>query len=207
MCIRDSIEADYRKASYSNYGTYMDISAPGGALNGDGRIWSTTTKLAGNYEYLAGTSMACPLVSGVAALVIEKYGVGKKGFTPETLKEILYQSAYDLDEYNPRYTGQLGHGCVDATAALKIDVSNLHPFTLKSNQVTDNTLIFSVSSSMAGNGELTLYNGIGNKVLSLHLELEAASLHSVDITKLSAGYYTLVYRANGMEIREKFIKY
>ena len=32
--------------------------------------------------------------------------------------------------------------------------------------------IFSVSSSMAGNGELTLYNGIGNKVLSLHLELE-----------------------------------
>ncbi len=166
-----------------------------------------TTKLAGNYEYLAGTSMACPLVSGVAALVIEKYGVGKKGFTPETLKEILYQSAYDLDEYNPRYTGQLGHGCVDATAALKIDVSNLHPFTLKSNQVTDNTLIFSVSSSMAGNGELTLYNGIGNKVLSLHLELEAASLHSVDITKLSAGYYTLVYRANGMEIREKFIKY
>ena len=103
-----AIEADYRKASYSNYGTYMDISAPGGALNGDGRIWSTTTKLAGNYEYLAVTSMACPLVSGVAALVIEKYGVGKKGFTPETLKEILYQSAYDLDEYNPRYTGQLG---------------------------------------------------------------------------------------------------
>lgn len=44
-------------------------------------------------------------------------------------------------------------------------------------------------------------------MLSLHLELEAASLHSVDITKLSAGYYTLVYRANGMEIREKFIKY
>ena len=73
----------------------------------------------------------------------------RKGFTPETLKEIPYQSAYDLDEYNPRYTGQLGHGCVDATAALKIDVSNLHPFTLKSNQVTDNTLIFSVSSSMA----------------------------------------------------------
>ncbi len=59
----------------------MDISAPGGALNEDGRIWSTTTKLAVNYEYLAGTSMACPLVSGVAALVIEKYGVGKKGFT------------------------------------------------------------------------------------------------------------------------------
>ena len=266
-----AIEADYRKASYSNYGTYTDISAPGGSLDGDGRIWSTTTErsnnyeyLAGtsmacplvsgvaalviekygvgkkgftpealkeilyqsaydldgdgriwstttersnNYEYLAGTSMACPLVSGVAALVIEKYGVGKKGFTPEALKEILYQSAYDLDEYNPRYAGQLGHGCVDAAAALEIDVSNLHPFILKSNQITDNMLIFSVSSSMSGNGKLILYNGIGSKVLDLHLELEAASLHAVDITKLSAGYYTLVYQAKGMEIREKFIKY
>ena len=151
--------------------------------------------------------MACPLVSGVAALVIEKYGVGKKGFTPEALKEILYQSAYDLDEYNPRYAGQLGHGCVDAAAALEIDVSNLQPFILKSNQITDNMLIFSVSSSMSGNGKLILYNGIGSKVLDLHLKLEAASLHAVDITKLSAGYYTLVYQAKGMEIREKFIKY
>lgn len=149
-----AIEADYRKASYSNYGTYTDISAPGGSLDGDGRIWSTTTERSNNYEYLAGTSMACPLVSGVAALVIEKYGVGKKGFTPEALKEILYQSAYDLDEYNPRYAGQLGHGCVDAAAALEIDVSNLHPFILKSNQITDNMLIFSVSSSMSGNGKL-----------------------------------------------------
>ena len=202
-----AIEADYRKASYSNYGTYMDISAPGGALNGNGRIWSTTTRLSGHYEYMAGTSMACPLVSGVAALVIEKYGAGKKGFTPETLKEILYQSAYGLDEYNPGYAGLLGHGCVDAAAALEIDVSTLHPFTLESNQITDNTLVFSVSSRMAGNGELSVYNGIGSKVLDLHLELEAASLHPVDITGLAAGYYTLVYRANGMEIREKFIKY
>ena len=40
-----------------------------------------------------------------------------------------------------------------------------------------------------------------------NLKLEAASLHAVDITKLSAGYYTLVYQAKGMEIREKFIKY
>ena len=202
-----AIEADYRKASYSNYGTYTDISAPGGSLDGDGRIWSTTTERSNNYEYLAGTSMACPLVSGVAALVIEKYGVGKKGFTPEALKEILYQSAYDLDEYNPRYAGQLGHGCVDAAAALEIDVSNLHPFILKSNQITDNMLIFSVSSSMSGDGKLILYHGIGSKVLDLHLKIEAASLHAVDITKLSAGYYTLVYQAKGMEIREKFIKY
>lgn len=202
-----AIEADYKKASYSNYGTYMDISAPGGSLNGDGRIWSTTIARFDNYEYLAGTSMACPLVSGVAALVIEKYGVGKKGFTPEKLKEILYESAYDIDQYNSGYIGQLGAGCVDATAALQIDVSNFHPFTLKSKQVTDNTLVFSVSNRMAGEGHLTLYNSVGNKVLSQTLRIEASTPHSVDISKLSAGYYLLEYKCNEIEAKEKFIKY
>ena len=202
-----AIEGDYKKASYSNYGTYMDISAPGGSLNGNGRIWSTTTALSNNYEYLAGTSMACPLVSGVAALVIEKYGVGQKGFTPEKLKEILYESAYDLDPYNPNYAGQLGAGCVNAAAALQIDVSDIHPFTLKSSRITDNTLAFSVSAQMAGEGLLTLYNSLGNKVLSQTLKLGAATLHSVDISKLSAGYYLLEYKCNGIEAKEKFIKY
>lgn len=202
-----AIEADYKKASYSNYGTYMDISAPGGSQNGEGRIWSTTTARSNNYEYLSGTSMACPLVSGVAALVIQKYGVGKKGFTPEKLKEILYESAYDLDQYNPNYIGQLGAGCVDATAALQIDISTVHPFTLKSKQVTDNTLTFSVSSRMAGEGHLTLYNSIGNKVLSRTLKLEAGTLQSVDISSLSAGYYLLKYECKGTEAKEKFIKY
>lgn len=202
-----AIEADYKKASYSNYGTYMDISAPGGSLTNGQGIWSTTIKTSGYYEYRSGTSMACPLVSGVAALVIEKYGVGKKGFTPNRLKEILYESAYDLDKYNPDYAGQLGHGCVDAAAALKIDVSDIHPFTLKSKQITDNMLIISVGSSMAGEGQLTIYNSMGSKVLSQHLKLETLTLHSVDISKLSAGYYLLEYICNGIEVKEKFIKY
>lgn len=204
-----AIEADYKKASYSNYGTYMDISAPGGAHPDIDvkKIWSTTTTMAGNYEYLSGTSMACPLVSGVAALVIQKYGVGKKGFTPEKLKEILYESAYDLDQYNPDYAGQLGAGCVDATAALQIEVSSLAPFTLKSKQVTDNTLTFSVSSRMAGEGRLAIYNSIGNKVLIRTITLESSVLHSVDVSALSAGYYLLEYQCKGIEVKEKFIKY
>lgn len=204
-----AIEADYKKASYSNYGTYMDISAPGGAHPDIDvkKIWSTTTTMAGNYEYLSGTSMACPLVSGVAALVIQKYGVGKKGFTPEKLKEILYESAYDLDQYNPDYAGQLGAGCVDATAALQIEVSSLAPFTLKSKQVTDNTLTFSVSSPMAGEGRLAIYNSIGNKVLIRTITLESSVLHSVDVSALSAGYYLLEYQCKGIEVKEKFIKY
>ena len=82
---------------------------------------STTTKLAGNYEYLAGTSIWRVRWSAVwQHSDREVYGQGKKGFTPETLKEILYQSAYDLDEYNPRYTGPVGARMRGyATAAFK----------------------------------------------------------------------------------------
>lgn len=203
-----AIEGNYRKASYSNYGTYMDIAAPGGSLAaGASQIWSTTIASYGYYEYRAGTSMACPLVSGVAALVIQKHGVGKKGFTPQKLKEILYESAYDLDSYNPDYAGMLGHGCVDAAAALKLDPSNLQPFTLKSNQITDNVLTFKVSGRMAGEGELTLYNSIGSKVLTLSVHARPSDWQTIDISALSAGYYLLHYRCNGQETEEKFIKY
>ena len=203
---KEAIDYFIKYAGCDNKGEQLDGSPMKGGivLFASGNANTSDPRIAAPADYEKVVAVAA---SGVAALVIEKYGVGKKGFTPEALKEILYQSAYDLDEYNPRYAGQLGHGCVDAAAALEIDVSNLHPFILKSNQITDNMLIFSVSSSMSGNGKLILYNGIGSKVLDLHLKLEAASLHAVDITKLSAGYYTLVYQAKGMEIREKFIKY
>lgn len=92
---------------------------------------------------MSGTSMACPMVSGVAALVIQKYGLNERGFTPDRLKEILFKSAYDVDNYNPKYAGQLGYGCVDATAALGIEVTDEMPtLTLKNNKVSDGNLLF-----------------------------------------------------------------
>lgn len=203
-----AIEADYRKASYSNYGDYMDIAAPGGALSGNvQRIWSTTIPAWGDYEYRSGTSMACPLVSGVAALLIEKYGVGRKGFTPDRLKEMLYASAYDLDVYNPTYAGQLGHGGVDATAALNVDLSKLQPLMLKTKQVTDNALTFSVSGALAGEGMLTLYNNVGAKVAEARMTLSPLVWRTVDVTRLAAGYYLLVYECNGQRVEENWIKY
>lgn len=87
----------FDKASYSNYGDWVDICAPGGnstPFNNDiAKIYST--KAGGTYGFSQGTSMSCPVVTGVAALLVSHFG--GPGFTNEDLKELLLGGAkYDL---------------------------------------------------------------------------------------------------------------
>ena len=208
-----ALRPDYQKASYSDYGDYIDISAPGGErpaniMDAEGaQIYSTVEY--GDYDYLFGASMACPHVSGVAALIIEKYGVEKPGFTAEQLKEILLGTAYAIDEYNPRYVGMLGSGCVNASAALSDDspVANSQSFLIRTNPVTDGTLRFRAGSALAGDATISIYNSIGTVVLRTNIRTSQYIDSSIDISKLSAGYYTLTYEHDSNTIKEKFIKY
>jgi len=81
-----------KKASYSNYGSWVDLGAPGGDSDG---VWSTlpngkygnTISEDGYYYYMEGTSMACPHASGVAALIVSYFG--GDGFTCDDLKDRL----------------------------------------------------------------------------------------------------------------------
>ncbi len=110
----------YEKASYSNYGEWVDILAPGGDASvsslSASQIFSTVG--AGQYGNMQGTSMACPMVSGVAALIVSHFG--GKGFTADMLKEKLLGTANPKClEYNKSFKGKLGVGMVDALAALR----------------------------------------------------------------------------------------
>lgn len=198
---------DYKKGAYSNYGNYIDLSAPGGTENGVKGIYSTTLSQLGNYEYRYGASMASPHVSGVAALVLEKYGIGKKGFTASQLEEILLTTAYDINKYNPQYVGKLGYGCVDASAALAATLPESKAFVLVSNPITNDELAFRVNKDLAGKASITIKNSAGAKVYSKSIETERYNTTVINISKLSAGYYHLVYLCNGNETSENFIKY
>lgn len=129
-----SFNPDFSASWYTNYGSWTDISAPGGSkpVNGlyplqDGQptsailstVPATTAHPNGGYAYMQGTSMATPHVSAIAALIVSKYGNAR--FTAKQLRERLLTGVRPID-YNKylteTYRNSMGSGYADALAAL-----------------------------------------------------------------------------------------
>ena len=117
-------------AYYTNYGTWVRISAPGGdqmLSNAYGGVYSTSVAADGSsgYEGSQGTSMACPHVSGACALAVSYYyGAEKrKGLTGEMLRQALLSSTQSVDRYctskYQQYLGNMGIGSLDTYKLLR----------------------------------------------------------------------------------------
>lgn len=124
------------KSYYSNYGTWVDIAAPGGELETTNEdptaVLSTFPN--DNYGVFQGTSMACPHVSGVAALVVSKYA---GNITPTELRAKLVDNTDPIDALNDsRYEGKLGSGRLNAYKALTDDNLPSVPSGLSATNVT-----------------------------------------------------------------------
>ncbi|MGY2128371.1 S8 family serine peptidase [Blastococcus sp. SYSU DS0617] len=95
------------RAWFSNYGTYVDVAAPGVD------IASTYPAELGSYEWLSGTSMAAPHVAGVVALM----EAVAPALTPDQVERALTGSATDLGAAGR--DDLFGHGLVDAVRAVQ----------------------------------------------------------------------------------------
>jgi subtilisin family serine protease len=101
-----------KKSSFSSYGTWVDISAPGSS------IYSTYHNHASpSTDYVAslsGTSMATPLVASVAAAVWSKHPTWTRTQVWDTVKN----NVDNISAQNPSYAGKLGSGRVNLQKAL-----------------------------------------------------------------------------------------
>ena len=112
------------KASFSNYGKFnVDVFAPGFLIN--------STVPDSKYEELDGTSMAAPVVSGLAALILSYY----PELTPQQVREIIMKSVSKVQQ-KVKLTNERGEnvkasfselcvsgGIVNAYEALKLAAS------------------------------------------------------------------------------------
>jgi len=104
-----------KKASYSNWGDWIELSAPGGDTIGGpyGKTYVLSTYLNDNYAFAAGTSMASPHAAGVAALTLSQYPT----LTNTQLRTHLASTADDLG--NAGWDQYFGYGRVNALNAVQ----------------------------------------------------------------------------------------
>jgi len=95
-----------QKASFSCYGSSVDISAPGvsimGAIPG------------GFYAQWDGTSFSCPMSAGLACLIL----AAEPEWTNVQIMNQIFETCDDIDAINPGYAGLLGYGRINAGNAI-----------------------------------------------------------------------------------------
>ncbi|WP_421918755.1 fibronectin type III domain-containing protein [Marinifilum sp.] len=124
------------RSFYSNYGDWLDIAAPGGELETTNEDPTAIHSTYPNDQYgvMQGTSMACPHVSGVAALIVSKYA---GNITPGEVWNKLVDNVDAIDHLqSATHAGKLGSGRLNAYKALSDDNLPSVPSGLTATNIT-----------------------------------------------------------------------
>ena len=188
-----------KKSGFSNYGSWVDISAPGTNI--------ASTGGGSNYLWMSGTSMACPHVSGVAALLLS-YSPGT--MTNQQLWNLLVENTDDIDPLNPNYNGQLGTGRLNAHAALEALIAGQGPlYTITATSGVNGSIspsgavlvsqganqTFSINPNLGYVVEGVLVNGVSLGPLSSYTFTNVTEDHTIHATFEAAPQYTITATA------------
>jgi len=149
-------DADDNRAAYSNYGNLVSVAAPGDYILSTMPMAFCGDDPTGCYEFLSGTSMASPHVSGIAALIWARPDVS----TNEQVRYIIENSADTTGAAGQNLLSWTQHGRINLAHALTypIENGNLSPTATFSYACTGLTCNFSASSSNDPDGDITAYD-------------------------------------------------
>ncbi len=167
-----------QKASFSNYGTTIDVMAPGVS------ILSTLPEGNNTYGTSNGTSMASPMVAGLAGLVKSHF----PSFSVQQIKDRIIQGCVDVSAQNPGLDGLLGAGRIDAFGTLgnvSIPEENaLSDLSVYPNPITNEVLNVDLASENPSNFEkLVMLDVSGREVL------RSTRTTAIDVSELPPGTY------------------
>lgn len=161
-----AVEPGGTVAAYSNFGYQLDVLATGSDIQ--------STSYDNNLVSKSGTSMATPVVSGLAALLKEQH----PGWSAERIGRQVRASATYIDNANSDdYENKLGHGSIDAFNALNTDKPGLKVVSRQFiNEAGDKLEI-----DQPGTVEITLTN-LGNATSGLTLQVESLNEEGLELS-------------------------
>lgn len=169
-----------QKPGFSQYGTWIDVMAPGAAIYSS-LAWSE------EYGYQDGTSMACPLVAGTLALM--------KSYKPQSSKEhlisCLKMGCDNIDDQNSEYIGQMGAGRINVYNSL-ICLDNTQSIAKSEQKISfypnpASTQLYLVFENTQ-NRTINIYNTLGQNVLKTETQ-DAKPI--IETKALTEGFYVL----------------
>lgn len=197
-----AVDAAASKAPYSSFGAGVDLAAPGGDggadLNGDGypdAVYSTFSRWYGSvfhssYEFLQGTSMAAPHVSGIAALMRSV----RASLTPLEFDQLLASGALT----RPLPDSDLGGGLIDARISVLAAANGQVPARPGQLSVWPDTVNFGATLN-AGEVQVTNRGTESVAVISVVSTHAWLSAQPVAVDSNGLGTYQLLIDRTGLD--------
>lgn len=185
LAVGSTDQADLR-SGFSNYGSYVDVMAPGTD------IYSAIATGPTDYALLSGTSMACPLTAGLAALIKSQ----SPSLTAAQIRTTIVNGCEDIYPLNPGYPGQLGAGRINAFRSLSLLTSTAptapaSDITIGPNPTTGRIQVH-LPQQVEPAASYHLLDAMGTA--RLQGLLHTPGQHDLDIGGLPAGLYFLEIR-------------